>query len=968
MTEEATMNQQAYLHQQALQARCCHPSGESTAFPASAVESSLAARFEAMVARYPNRLAVKMAEMGLTYSELNGQANRVAHAVLAHSGDLTCPIILLFSHTPLAVIALFGVLKAGGFYTPFDPTQPLTRLTAKAMDSMASLILTDRHHLALATAINARSATVICIDDLADEAIPTNLEGAIPADTPALLLYTSGSTGQPKGIRLDQRALLHRVKRQMAIVHLSPADRCACVHTYDAIAGLRDLLCPLLNGATTYLFDLKTRLLAEFPAWVQEEKITILGFVTPLFRQLLNLLTAGQPFTGVRLICIGGDTLYRQDVERYRHWFPTTCILYNSLGATETAGGFCYYLFDHQTPLPADPLPVGYPMLDMQMLILDEAGEPLPPGSPGEIALATRYLAQDYWQQPEHTTARFRWMAGERLYATGDSGLLHADGCLIHLGRLDHQVKIRGYRVELSEIERTLLRHPALQEAVVVAHASANSELQLLAYWVAKPAMTVTAAALTTWLNETLPTYMIPNQIIELASLPLTPSGKLDRRALPGPDTKPTPVLTAAEPRTATEQMLAQLWCELLHIPQIGIHDHFFQLGAHSLLAVQMLAQVERQFGTKPSLGAFFVKPTIAHLAHLLSAAEAGPAASAAPAKTTLSDVQQTAITRLHQELMNPSELQSWQTVVHHYQWHRRRRAIRSLAQTLPPDVTYQTLALLCHSPWWTNRVYPKQIALMQEFLALLAAELPADSTWSYPQDAAKVIAKHLLYNILHHYQLTTPSKHKQPSAAPIVGLELLAAAKANGQGIVLVQYHHTLPVPLDLARFGPLVAIGEIQHYLAHFQIYDEALKNSLFANQLNAARQHLAAGGIMRIAPDGHHGASAALALNFMGRRRHFFTSFAELTLLTEAAVIAVICATDEQGRMGHQFVALDVGAATMSHAERVKSLVTQYVAILRRSWTASPWLVPWYQVERHLAYPPAGVNNPDCPQQPA
>ena len=633
---------EAFLHQQAIQARCIHPTGEWTALPYAALDGSIAARFEAMVAHYPERLAVQMDDQQLSYTDLNEQANRVAHALLAQQGDPAQPVILLFDHTPAAVIAMLGVLKAGRFYTPFDPTQPPPRLRQKAQDSQADLILTDCQQLALATKINGSGATILRIEQclatqLGGESANLNPNLRIHADANALLLYTSGSTGEPKGILLSQRALLHRVKRQMEIVHLSCEDRCACLHSYEAMAGLRDLFCPLLSGAATCLFNLKTRALTALPTWVQQTRITILGFVTPTLRLLLNQIPLTTAFAQVRLICIGGDTLYRQDVESYRQHFPPTCILYNSLGATETAGGFCYYLFEHQHALPADPLPVGYPMIDMQITIVDAAGEPVACGEIGEIALTTPYLAQGYWRQPAQTGDRFRPASVGATYLTGDSGLLQADNCLVQLGRKDNQVKLHGYRVEMGEIERNLLTHHAVQEAAVVVYRHGAGEGQLVAYWVARLGLAATAQTLRQWLLTLMPAPMVPTRFVLLDALPLTPSGKIDRRALVTLGDKIHWDRVVVDqpyqpPRTPLEAQLVTIWEAVLGVRPVGIADHFLDLGGNSLRAMQVHARLNSQLPTEIPARLLFAGATIGELALQITqeqAIQADPAALA---------------------------------------------------------------------------------------------------------------------------------------------------------------------------------------------------------------------------------------------------------------------------------------------------------------------------------------------------
>ncbi|MFN8443066.1 MAG: AMP-binding protein [Caldilineaceae bacterium] len=931
-----------FQEQLAIQAKCFHPSGEWEAFPPAVLTSSLVARFEAMTARYPERPAVKMANLCLTYELLNQQANQIAHVVLTQTAAHNVPVILLFGHTPAAIVALLGVLKAGHFYTPFDPTQPAARLIERVVDSGARLLLTDQQHLALAKEINATSATILTIEALLSTRSLGNPGLLIPADAPALLLYTSGSTGRPKGILLTHRALLHRIKRQTEIVHLSCEDRCSCVHTYDAIAGLRDLFCPLLNGAMTCLFDLKTRPLAELPLWLQEHNITILGFVTPTFRQFLTLLTPDLDLSKVRLICIGGDTLYRQDVTHYRQAFPPTTILYNSLGATETAGGFCYYLFDHQNPLPEDPLPVGYPMIDMQIAIADEAGQPRQHGERGEITLTTAYLAQGYWRQTDQTDARFQ--ANGYVYRTGDSGFLRADGCLIHLGRLDNQVKLHGYRVELGEVERALLRNPAVKEVVVVSQDDQQGEASLVAYWVAESATATTDQDLRNWLHTQLPSYMIPSHFVRLAMLPLTANGKIDRRALQ------PPAAIAAEhsgpqraPRTPTEQALIHLWSTLLNVAPIGIDDNFFHLGGHSLLMTRMLMQVEQQFQQSLVLRSFIFNPTIAHLATLLNPEATPEQPSSAEETTAFADSDEAELRRLYDLLDDKANLEQMRNQVRH-----KPAPSRSLQRLLrlPQPVALRLLYSLLQQPWLQSRYLADQTALIQQFLEGL----------EQPPAQGNRVAHCLFYGMLNQYGLRNAIFQRIPKGTiRVEGLTRVTQTQAQ-QGIILLTSHQYQAPYFRSLRLARGMTIS-VELLTTRFQENRATAEHILYSRQLELARQALQQGRAISIAPDVNRGRGTAINVPFHGRMHEFRTSFADLAILTNAQIFFVASELQAYNRFSFHLIGpFDRGTPAMSYTERVHHLMAQYVAHLREQWARNPWAVPWWLMREHLAYPPA------------
>jgi acyl-coenzyme A synthetase/AMP-(fatty) acid ligase len=403
------------------------------------------------------------------------------------------------------------------------------------------------------------------------------------------------------------------VRQQTNDFHLCAEDRL----TFLGSRG-RDVFRALLNGAAVYPVEIKQEGLAGLADWLIQEEITMYNSVPSAFRHFVHTLTGAEQFPKLRLIKLVGETLYKRDVELYQKHFAPHCILVNSLGVTET-GTVRQYFIDKNTHITSSLVPVGYPTDDKEVLLLDEDGNEVGVNQIGEIVVKSRYLSPGYWRRPELTQAKFfpDPAGGEkRLYHTGDLGMLQPDSCLIHLGRTDFQVKIRGNRVEIGEIETALLDLDTVKEAVVVAREDVPGHKRLVAYIVPVNHSVPSVSTLRRALAEKLPDYMIPAAFVLMDTLPLTGIGKVDQRALPAPGNTRSALDTPfMAPRTPLEKTLTTIWTEVLGLEQIGIHDHFLDLGGNSLLATQVISRAITTFQVTLPVQTLFQTPTIADMA-----------------------------------------------------------------------------------------------------------------------------------------------------------------------------------------------------------------------------------------------------------------------------------------------------------------------------------------------------------------
>ena len=602
--------------QQAIRAKCFHPTGTFIEFAKEEVEQSIPERFEKIVSTYPKHIAVKTRNQQLTYAELNHAANRVAHTILAHRGEGQEPVALLLPKGAPLTVAIFGVLKAGKIYVFLDPTLPHARLSHMLEDARTSLIVTNHDNLGLAKNL-AQQRQWLNIDDLHSSFRAENPCLPLSPDALAYIIYTSGSTGLPKGIVENHRNVMHYIMTETNDLHICAEDRL----TFLAAQG-RDIFRAALNGAAVYPIDIKQEGLTGLARWLIEEEITIYNSVESAFRHFVNTLTGAEQFAHLRLIKLMGETVYRRDVELYRKHFSERCIFVNWYGPNET-GLLSHYLVDKNSVITGSVVPVGYAVNDKIIQVLDEDGNEVGYEQIGEIAVQSHYLSPGYWCRDDLTRAAFRISASaetDRCYRTGDLGSMKPDGCLTHLGRKDFQVKIRGNRVEIHEVEMALMELEAVKEAVVVAREDVPGHKRLVAYIVPARAPAPIASALRVALAAKLPDYMIPSAFVFVDSLPLIGIGKVDRRALPDPGhSRPeldTPYVAATTP---VEEQLAKIWAEVLSLDQVGIHDNFFDLGGHSLAATRVISQVLKQFQMEVSLQSLFQSPTVAEMAAVIT-------------------------------------------------------------------------------------------------------------------------------------------------------------------------------------------------------------------------------------------------------------------------------------------------------------------------------------------------------------
>ena len=574
--------------------------------------------FEKQAARTPDAIAVEFEERTLSYRELNRLADLVALRLRSAGVRPGVNVGIFVERSAEMIGGLLGILKAGGAYVPLDPSYPAERLAFMISDGRIPVLLTEE---SLRGYLPPHQAQVLILDEfvrLSREGDSPGQDGLSPGASPedlAYVIFTSGSTGRPKGVEIRHRAVVNFLASMMREPGLTPSDAVLSVTTLSFdIAGL-ELYLPLVTGARVIVASRNTSVDGKALAGEIEKRNATLMQATPATWRLL-LESGWQPRKGFVMLC-GGEALPRELADAL---LKTGGTLWNMYGPTETTIWSTIRKIE-----PGDgPVSIGRPIGNTQVYILDPRGEPVPVGVPGELLIGGDGLARGYLGRPELTGERFIpdpfAGGGEgRLYRTGDLARYLEDGAIECLGRLDHQVKVRGFRIELGEVESVLGQVPGVRQSAVAAREDASGQKSLVGYVVTDKSIAPSAGEMRRQMRAHLPDYMVPAVIVTLDSIPLTPNGKVDRKALPAPDASRTErEHDHVPPRDPLEKQLTELWESVFEIHPVGIRDNFFDLGGHSLIAVRIFSQMEKVTGKSLPLVTLFQAPTIEQIAALL--------------------------------------------------------------------------------------------------------------------------------------------------------------------------------------------------------------------------------------------------------------------------------------------------------------------------------------------------------------
>jgi len=598
-----------------------------------APEGTLPMLFEAQVERSPDATALILGRSSISYQELNVRANRLAHQLIAQGVGAEDRVAIALPRSLEMISSLLGILKAGAAYVPLDPDYPAERLALMLEDAHPKCVMTT-------AAIGSQLPGTVpqfYLDQAESIARLESLPGVNPDDAirlrplvpkgAAYVIYTSGSTGKPKGVVITHENVLGLFCSTMDRFDFGPEDVWTLFHSYAFDFSVWELWGPLLKGGRLVVVPyLTSRSPAEFLELLVHQQVTVLNQTPSAFYQLMNADEENEELSKglkLRYVIFGGEAL---QLQRLKAWYERhndeKPLLVNMYGITETTVHASYMSLDEGNAAKEVGSLIGSSIPGLQLYVLDGALQPMPIGVSGELYIGGVQLARGYLNRPGLTAERFVpnpvGERGSRLYRTGDLGRWRTDGVFEFLGRVDDQVKIRGFRIELGEIEAALSEHPAIAQVAVVVREDKREPEQLVGYVVSRQGETVNGWQLRRYLTEKLPEYMVPRAFVTLGRLPMTPSGKLDRKALPNPEGENSSGNKA--PRSATEYILCNLFSEVLAVEQIGIEDSFFDLGGHSLLATQLVTRIRKTLGVELPLRAIFETPQVSELSRCVEA------------------------------------------------------------------------------------------------------------------------------------------------------------------------------------------------------------------------------------------------------------------------------------------------------------------------------------------------------------
>ena len=567
-------------------------------------------RFRRVASRDPEHLAALDGERSLTYGQLDRVAARVAAALSVSGFDRSRPVAVLCAHQLDLLPLVFGVVRAGGFYLPLDPYSPEERLRAILAQTRPQRLLTSMSQHETARALAADSIAVLCLEEMQAPA-QRETPRTSPGD-PACVLFTSGSSGEPKGVVLSDACVEERAVRYAADYGLSPSDRVALLHSYAVSAGVREIFGALLAGATLSLYDVRARGVAGLAHWLNHGRISVLYAVPTLFRSLLEAC-GEETFPTVRVVRLGGEPVQPEDVDGFRRHFAPPCRLVNGYAATET-DTICQYVMDHDTRIVAARVPVGRPVAGVDVTLCDDEGCSATDAL-GEIQVRGKMLAAGYWDAGLACVRPF-----DPPVATGDLGYRLPDGRVFLVGRRDRIAKVHGHRIDLTEIERVVSAVRGVVEAAAVLRARPPSDMRIVVFYAAAGA-DPGGAALRRAASTVIPSRAISITFVKLPALPRLAGGKVNRGSLP---TEPRAVESRAadDPgfATETEAALARIWQKVLNVPAVARSESFFDLGGDSITVFRLSSHIEKRFGVDLPIGELFAHVELSELARAIDA------------------------------------------------------------------------------------------------------------------------------------------------------------------------------------------------------------------------------------------------------------------------------------------------------------------------------------------------------------
>jgi amino acid adenylation domain-containing protein len=964
-------------------------------FPNEALDGTLIDRFRVIVEKRPEHPAVVETGRVVSYRELDELSNQLSHAILSKRSVYGEPVVFFSDRTAASIITMLGILKAGGVYIAMDPSHPAERLGAILSDSGAGLLLSRTEHRAITDRLVSGSIQLIDIDELSPNHPRTLPAVSLQPDFPAVIFYTSGSTGNPKGVVRDHRAVLHWAKTAIATNYTNFKDRVVSPFPGGFSGSATAIFGTLLSGATLYPCDFSNQTLPMIIEWLVKEKITYLQIQLGLFHQLAESFPPNFKiiFPDLRWIATGGDTMSTRAIKSWMKHVGRKSILSYGLSSTE-AGVITRQYYSDQTNVEENSTSVGYPVPGSEVSIVDQSGQEMAFNEVGQIKIRSQSVMNGYWHQVKETELSILTdpkNKSVRTFTSDDLGQLRPDGSLEFLGRADNMVKIRGYRVETMEIASTLAGHPAVKDLFIAVKTMPHKkdEKRLIAYINPRTRHEHLEKELREFLARRLPAYMLPARFVFLDKLPYNLHGKVDAHALPEPPERREGDYLA--PRNKDEEAIAIIWCDLLGLESVGVEDNFFELGGDSLLALNMILEVEKLTG-RAVARSFFQQATVAHLVGALgqdhpergmgkivspSKGSTPPPASKNIRKGVRKKIKRFNLTRLATKDFWLDRVIEGTDML--YQ--------RSLLSK-PYIEGNQWLSQWCSRPLVAHGIYQAKYELFCQMIASLEG-CTVDPNDAFPAN----LIGNILQGISRDYRGEESSgfldklRHsKFPYWSSLLrliedsplseldryfsisGLEILEQAYRDSRGVILLTYHSTINrlAIATLPRRLNVEAITTISRKVAikkssSWQNYrprniPTADIAALSAGEALEGQRLLSQGKILQFVSDGEYQRYLGIEPSIVaGRRYGFSPGFAELALNTGAKIIPQYTTTLAAGKIHTTFLPPLVPEPG-ERGFQVRNLGQQYANFITYSWTVAPESIQWIKMQKHFNQPAA------------
>jgi amino acid adenylation domain-containing protein len=962
-------------------------------FPEMTDHDSVPRRFRQLADLLPDHPAVGDEADVLTYGELDRMSDSIARFLQDRLGVVAEPVLLYMPNTCVASAGMLGILKAGKFYVAVDPAMDTGAFKHIWRDSRARMVLTMTVLEGKARELVGDNAAIASLDNVPVSAGEIVID--VGCRSLAAIYYTSGSTGQPKGVLADHAMLLYRGWQFCQEEGMRPSDRVLNLFSNAFALSATLFWGALLNGATVYLRTPGEGQPRRIFDWLWEYAITVAYLTPALARSLADAPLRRSAPESVRWIALGGQSVSSKEAALVRAQFPTSAVFINRLGSSEAALIARHVIQVADLQDDAGPVPVGKGAANLELTIMNEECMALPPGIAGQIAVRSRYVSPGYWRDPELTAARFLpdpEGGDRRIFLTGDLGRMTPDGLLEYLGRQDLMVKIRGYRVEPEAIERAMLAHPAIRDCVVAARTMRSGEPRLIAYLLANDGSRASAGELRAFLAMSLPDYMIPARYVHLERMPLTASGKVDRKALPPPGTsRPDLGTPFVAPRTESERQIADIWAELLELDEVGVDDDFFDLGGDSITALRAALAIEKRCGR--SLPAnYFHNPTIAMLDRTWAGAAPIPAAPRLRSPASADNPRPGRVDRLlhgHIVADAPAAL---------------RLAARQVTLHLSYHQGCRWLALWCRQPVVQDRLFRRESELLNRLCMALGIPAPSrrqrqvflfgNILWALLRQSCAVesLSSETILSRMasgrHRFwrDMASLSERKDvPGRCALIafdGLEHMRQARQKGRGVVLVTYHspammlatallnrHAEGEPilvLSQIKAGRLALRAQAESWSAGAQgedakVVSRARKSAWPAALGIEGLRVLRAGGIVQVANEAGYDTAGTLPRAIGGRIYRLNPGFAELDLATGAIVLPMYSSYDLSGAIRVTLLPpFEIASGPAAASERTADMVDQYARFAETAWRSAPTSLTWQVIGRYFIQPAAASGG--------